>query len=83
MSNDKEPKHVINYTVNDDPQSTEDKELTPVQIMQKAGVDPEANYLIEIRGQQQISYKDKATELIKIHNNMKFITNFTGPTTVA
>lgn len=84
MDNDtKERGHAIHYTVNDEPQSTTEKELTPIQIMQSAGVDPETNYLIEIKGHQQVSYKDKPTEPIKMHNNMKFITNFVGPTQVA
>lgn len=75
--------HTIAYEINGENQSTTEKELTPFQIMQNAGLDPESNYLIEIRGQQQESYKDRANESIKLHNNMKFITNFTGPTPVA
>ncbi len=79
---DKNP-HEIEYTVNDEPQSTTEKTLTPVKIMEKAGVDPETNYLIEIRGKEQFSYKDKPTEEIHMHPKIKFITNFFGPTQVA
>ncbi len=83
MNEDKKPKHVIDYTVNDEPQSTEEKELTPVQIMQKAGVDPDSNYLIQIKGSTQESYKDVPTVPVKMHEHMKFITNFIGPTPVS
>ncbi len=83
MDEKKHP-HIITYTVNDEPQSTEEKSLTPVQIMTSAGVDPSTNYLLEIKGHQSpISFKDNSTVPIEMHNNMKFITNFTGPTPVS
>lgn len=75
--------HTIDYFVNDEPQSTTEKELTPVQIMTNAGIDPDTNYLIEIRGDQQVSYKEKANDPIKLHEKMRFISNFTGPTQVS
>lgn len=83
MNNSKEHDHTITYEVNGESESTTEKVLTPVQIIKNAGLDPESNYLIEIKGNQQISYKDNPNEEIKMHNNMKFITNYTGPTPVA
>ena len=80
MSNDK---HTIEYTVNDEPQSTTEKELTPVQIMDKAGIDPTKNYLIQIEGNHQESYKDTPDKAIHMHEKMKFITNFIGPKPVS
>jgi len=80
---DKKHDHVIDYTVNDEPQSTEEKELTPVQIMTAAEVDSASNYLIELRGHEQVSHKDNPAEPIKMHEHMKFITNFVGPTPVS
>jgi len=79
---DKE-KHTINYFVNDEPQSTTEEELTPVQILTKAGIDPGSNYLVEIRGKQKISYKDTPSKPIKMHKNMKFISVSTGPKPVS
>lgn len=75
--------HVINYTVNDEPQSTTEKELTPSQILTKAGIDPAINYLVEIRGRNKISYKDKPNKPIKMHENMKFISVSIGPKPVS
>ena len=40
-------------------------------------------YLKEIRGQQQISYKDTPNEPIHVHNNQRFITNSLEPTPVS
>ncbi|MCA9360057.1 hypothetical protein H6781_02250 [Candidatus Nomurabacteria bacterium] len=73
----------ISYTVNDEAQFTSEKELTANQIMTEAGIDTETNYLSEVKGSKLVSYKDNPVELIKMHNNQKFITTFTGPTKVA
>jgi hypothetical protein len=81
--NEKEHTHQIDYTVNGEPQSTTDRAMTPIDIMRKAGVDPDTNYLIQLIGANQESYKDTPTKEIHMHEHMKFITNFTGPTPVA
>jgi hypothetical protein len=75
--------HEINYTVNDEPQKTAKKELTPVEIMKHAGIDPAQNYLIEIEGHHKKSFKDEPNKEIHMHNHMKFITNFIGPKPVS
>lgn len=82
MANDKQ-EHVIEYSVNDEPQTTTEKVLTPVQIMSNAGVDPSTNYLVELVGNAQKSYQGRPNEEIHMHPKMRFITNFTGPTPVA
>jgi hypothetical protein len=79
----KDHEHVISYSVDGNTQTTTEKELTPMTIIQNSGLDPETNYLIQIVGNNKISYKDKATEPIKMHENIKFITNSTGPTQVS
>lgn len=76
------PRGAIHYAVNDEPQWTEEKELTPKTIMERAGVDPAGNYLEEIRPHKE-SFKDKAEIAIKLHDGMRFITVFTGPKPVS
>lgn len=75
--------HVIEFTVDGEPVETTEKELTPVEIMNLAGVDSATHYLKEIQGQHQISFKDTPNEPIKVHNNQRFITNSLEPTTVS
>ncbi len=75
--------HSIHYEVNAEPQSTTDREMTPVQILQKAEIDPAKNYLVELRGKEKISFKDNPNEPIKMHNEMKFISVSTGPKPVS
>ena len=81
--NQKEHERVIHYTVNDEHQKTEEERLTPVQILTNAHIDPQTNYLIEIKGKEQISFKDKPNEPIEMKNGMKFISQFIGPTPVS
>ena len=71
------------YTVDDEPQTTTEHTLTPKQILQKAGIDSGMHYLVEIKGQHQESYQNKPDEPIHMHQHMKFISVFNGPTTVS
>ena len=78
-----EAKHEIDYTVDDEPQSTTSKVLTPRQILTDAGIDPATHYLVQLQGQHQISYKDTPDVEIKMHEHMKFISISIGPTPVS
>ena len=75
--------HAIHYTVGDEPQTTEERELTPVQIMTKAGINPDENYLVEIRGRERFSYKDKPNDPIHMHEGQQFVVVFVGPVPVS
>lgn len=71
------------YTVDGEPQETHDHELTPNEIVRLAGLNPDERCLVEIRGKDQIPYKDAMSSPIKIHSNQKFITVFCGPVPVS
>lgn len=73
----------IRFTVDGEPVETLERELTPVQIMELAGVDPTTHYLKEIRGRQQISYEDRPDEPIRIRRGQRFVTNSREPATVS
>jgi hypothetical protein len=76
--------HLIHYFVDDEPESTSEKVLTPVQIMTSAGIDPKTNYLEQIvPGHDPISYKDKPEEKIEMKNGTHFITKPFGPMPVS
>ena len=74
--------HVIHYLVDNEPQTTAERELSVREILEKIPLDPNTHYLIELKGNHQIPHKDLG-EVIKLHNNMKFITVFTGETPVS
>ena len=73
----------FHYTVDDEPQTTAEHELTPQEILTQAGLNSATYYLVLIKGNEQVSYKDKYDEKIHMHQNMKFISVFTGETPVS
>jgi len=75
--------HVIHYSVDDEPQETTERTLTPVQIMQNAGIDPATHYLVELVGNTRKSYKDEPSATIHMHEHQKFATQFTGEVPVS
>jgi hypothetical protein len=81
---DKEHVHLIHYKVDDEPESTTEKVLTPTQIMASAGIDAKTNYLEQIvPGHDPISYKGKPEEPIEMKDGMHFITKPFGPMPVS
>jgi hypothetical protein len=78
--------HVIDYTVDDEPQETTEKVLTPRQIMAQAKpkpIDPDTHYLVQIQGKHQVSYEGKPDEEIHMHEKMRFVSIALGPTPVS
>lgn len=70
----------IEFTVDGEDLVTTERVLTPVQVMDLAGIDPANHYLSEIRGHDQISFKDDPTVEIHMHEGIKFVSASTGPT---
>lgn len=77
------PPRRITFLVDGEPVSTEERILTPVQIMELGHVDPASNYLVRIEGRHQISYKDKPNEKIEVREGEVFVTVRIGPTPVS
>lgn len=75
---------VIHFTVDGEPFETAQREMTPNEIIRRfAERDPATNYLVQIQGHHQVSYKDKGDEPINMHEGMKFQVISTGPTPVS
>jgi hypothetical protein len=69
---DKEKK--IEYTVDGERQFTDERKLTPTQILTNAHIDPTKYYLVEIEGnKEKESFKDKPNVEIHMHEHMKFV----------
>ena len=75
--------HLIHYSVNDEPQETRERNLTPRQIMTLAHITPDENYLVEIKGRTRESFQGKPDEPIHMHEHQKFVTVFTGSVPVS
>jgi hypothetical protein len=77
-------RHLIHYKVDGEKHETKLHRMTPVQIMESAGVNPSDHYLIRLKaGREQVSYKGRPDERIHMHNCMEFITGSLGPTPVS
>lgn len=80
------PPEVFHYTIDGEPETTDEKSLTPTQILEAAGVEPVSDYylvLVNADG-SQISYKDKPNEPIEMKcPGSKFISVYKSATEVA
>ncbi len=76
------PPEVFFYDMDDEPETTDSKEMTPRQIMVAAGVDPNKHYLVQVTANNsQENYKGRADEQIKmLCPRMKFFSVHDGPT---
>lgn len=73
----------FDYTVDGEPEQTTEHQLTPNQILRNAGFDPANHYLVEIVGATKESFQGKGDDPIHMHENMQFISVYTGPTPVS
>lgn len=75
--------HQVSFEVDGELYHTDQKTLTPDQIMALAHIDPYSHYLIEIRGRHRESYEGRASEPIRMKDGMRFISVSSGPTPVS
>jgi hypothetical protein len=73
----------ITYIIDDEPQTTSSRVLTPAQILSNAGIDPDSHYLVELRGNHRESYEGRPDAEIHMHPHMNFISVSTEPTPVS
>jgi hypothetical protein len=74
------PGRPITFTVDGEPITTTEEQLTPNQILRLAGIDPATNYLVQVEGRRQVSYQGRGDETIRVHEHEVFVSVSTGPT---
>ena len=70
----------IEFTVDGEPVTTTEDQLTPNQILRLAGIDPATSYLVKVDGRKQESYQGRGDEPIRVHEHEVFVSVSTGPT---
>ncbi len=75
--------NTIQYTVDGEPQSTSEHQLTASQILKVAGKEPSSYYLILLEGNAQKYYQGRPDEIIHMHPKMRFISMSLAPTPVS
>lgn len=80
------PTEVFHYFMDDEPETTDQKQLTPNQILQAAGITPVSDYYLvrlNVDG-SQTSFKDNAEQPIQmVCPAVKFVSAFRGETGVS
>lgn len=76
-------RHGTTYELDDETYTTYECLVTPAQILQENGLDPDKFYLKEIDGAQENNYKNDPDHLISLRPGMKFISCKKGQTVVA
>lgn len=76
---------MITYQLDDEPQTTNDKTLTPRQILTNGGIEVATHYLVLLHGNsgERTSYQGKEDDVIHMHPHMRFLSVSTGPTPVS
>ncbi len=60
-----------------------ERKMTANELLALAELSSDEYYLVEIKGKKQNSFQDQGDTVINLHQKAKFISVFTGPTTVA
>ena len=69
---------------NEETQKTTHKELTANQILEHAKINPETNYLVELRGHHdRESFEDRPNHEIHLQEHMHFVSVARCPTPVS
>jgi len=74
---------VFHYTLDNEAQETQEHRRTANQILDKGGIDPTDHYLVELKGSTRESFQGKGETEIQMHEHMRFVSVFTGPTPVS
>jgi hypothetical protein len=73
----------ITFSVDDEEYTTDELELTPIEIFTIVGLDSSKFYLKQIKGHMEITYKNDEHKSINMLGHLKFITCKNEPTTVS
>ncbi len=67
------PGLLIHYTVDGEEEATTQEEMTPRDILESAGLDPERHYLVCAEGDQRKEFRH-LDEPIWLHEHSRFVT---------
>lgn len=79
----KKGRPTIEFTVDGETYTSDERELTAGSILRLTGKDPATHYLVEVRGQRERKEYEDPDKTVRLHPGSKFVTVFTGPTPVS
>ena len=73
----------IEIEIDDEPFVVEEREMTVAELLELVDLDAEENYLVELHGKGDQEKHEGASESIKLHQGMRFVTADRAPAEVA
>jgi len=67
------PGLLLHYTVDGEEEATTQEEMTPRDILESAGVDPDTHYLVSVGGDRRHEFRDRPDAPISLHEHSKFV----------
>lgn len=74
----KPPSGPITIKIDDEPHEAPKNPMTANEILELGGLNPDENYLVQIKEGERIKYKDKGGEPIELFEGATFVGHFTG-----
>lgn len=81
--NQKTKKIEIEIEIDDEPFVIEEREMTVAELLELVNLDATENYLVELHGKGEQEKHEGASEGIKLHQGMRFVTADRAPAEVA
>ena len=69
--------------IDKEPYQAPEKTMAANAILALGGLDPEKNYLVQIKRDNRISYQGKGEEMIDLFEGAKFVGHYVGTTGVS
>ena len=69
----------IAITIDNEPCEAQENPMSANDILRLGGLDPDSNYLVQIRDGERITYDAKGKQLIFLYEGATFVGHYTGP----
>lgn len=75
---DEPPSGPITITIDNEPYEAPENPMTADDILRLGGLDPDSNYLVQIKDGERIKYEGKGRQQIRLFEGATFVGHFTG-----
>lgn len=66
-------------TIDHEPREAPENPMSANDVLRLGGLDPDSNYLVQIKDSERIRYEGKGEELIFLYEGAAFVGHYTGP----
>ena len=69
----------ITITIDDEPHEAQENPMSANDILRLGGLDPDSNYLVQIKDGERIKYEGNGEQPILLYEGAAFVGHYTGP----